>query len=68
MWTVDDVARLIEITKKRILTYLFLPLVADRSQTLLCLFVYYMNIKDFSYSRLCNNLQGANGPSDIRGR
>ena len=27
-----------------------------------------MNIKDFSYSRLCNNLQGANGPSDIRGR
>ena len=38
------------------------------TKTPLCLFVYYMNIKDFSYSRLCNNLQGANGPSDIRGR
>jgi len=60
--------------KKRILTYLFLPLVADRSQTLLCLFVYYMNIQKVSssrlynwlYGRLYNRLQSVNGPWPVR--
>ena len=75
VWTVDDVARLIDL-KKRILIYFTIDSVWSRGMTKirsitklyitpLYLFIYYMNTQNVSsswlYNRLYSRLQSVNG-------
>jgi len=69
VWTVDDVARMIEF-KKRILIYLFvfksrwhvilrddkIRMITKLYKTLLCLLIYYMNNQNVSSRRLYKRL------------
>jgi len=77
VWTVDDVARLIELFKC-LFIYLFYPVAYDpegwqkldgsQNSTLLhlfiYLFIYHMNIQNVSSSRLYKRLQSVNRLGD----